>query len=251
MMKQSHRDEMQSMRMAIGAPTPVIARFLAIFALLAVMPVSAEAAPWTAQPSWSPPAQLPSTRLANAAVGDLNGDGLPDLLFGEYDNSGPIGFLVAYENSGTVSAPAWTAAPSSWTTLNGTACKRQFNGQLHSDDGMYKPALADMDGDGKLDLMIGSRNFVCIYQNTGTTASPIWTRNASWETVLEDLNANRAYNPSMADLDGDGYPDLRLMGGGSTFYKNTGSGSPFVPSWTEEPTWGPVGKRGRGAGGHR
>ena len=261
MMKHSHKNERQNRRETAGVSLP--ACFAILFALI-VAPSIAMAGSWTAQPTWSPPTETTS-HYPHPAVADLNRDGLPDLLFGlaNTNASNTGGALSAYKNTGTATAPVWTAelAGSSWITL-GAPCNRVLNSGLTGDDGYYQPALGDLDGDGKVDLVLGTRNFVCIYKNTGTGNPgdpPVWTRadgtgaaghtavGQDWEAGLKSLDTNRFYNPALGDFDNDGHLDLRLTwSGGSTFFKNSGSGSPFSPLWTETPDWGPVGFGGSG-----
>src|SRR5262249_46790647 len=92
--------------------------------------------------------------------------------------------------------------------------------------------LADIDGDGDLDLVTGARNGpVRVYSNDGTgTFTEVW---ASAE--LGDV-------PSIAfaDFDGDGDPDLAVAGrdGPSRVYRNDPGAFPLV-WWTpaSETTW--------------
>ena len=95
--------------------------------------------------------------------------------------------------------------------------------------------LADLNGDGKLDLMIGNIDGSCSgYRNTGTNANPVWTAEVNWNTPDKGSYAF----PAFADLDNDGDKDL-LIGGWnySVAYKNTGNAD--APVWTEQASWQP------------
>ena len=168
---------------------------------------------WTANSSWD--ISLSKPDIAWPDFVDLDGDGDYDLLIGDY-----FGNILAYENTGSANSPVW-AANSSWDGPTGL----QFP----------VPALADLDGDGDNDLLIGAKDGVTYgYENAGNADSPVWTRKSIWDT-LDDVGDLAA--PAFADLDGDGDNDL-LIGAkdGITYgYENTGNAS--SPVWTRKSSW--------------
>jgi VCBS repeat protein len=155
--------------------------------------------------------QAEPLKLADAfhlapAFGDLDGDGDPDMLLGTWNRD-----ILFYRNAGSRSAPRWTqdeaAAIHPPRASNST------------------PALADIDGDGDLDLFVGQANgSVLFYRNAGTPKTP---RFELIVDLLGDVRTGRRSAPAVADIDGDGRLDL-IVGheaGGATVYRNAGTKS--------------------------
>ena len=168
---------------------------------------------WTAKSTWNTPS---IGTYANPAFADLDGDGDYDLLIGAYD-----GVTYAYENTGNITSPVWTAKPE-WNAPN---------------VGSYAaPCLADLDGDGDYDLLIGAYDGVTYaYENTGNITSPVWTAKPEWN--VEDIGDSS--NPCLGDLDGDGDYDMLIgavVSPGHVYaYENTGNAT--SPVWTAKPAW--------------
>ena len=138
------------------------------------------------------------------AVGDLDGDGRPDMVMGSWREA--IGWYRLETGSG---GPALTLVDSALTAL-----PRGSNAV---------PALGDLDGDGDLDLVLGeSAGNLNLFRNTGTRTAPRFELET--ERFL-DVDLGRRSAPTLADLDGDG--DLDLLVGEETgqlvLFRNDGS----------------------------
>ena len=145
--------------------------------------------------------------------GDLDGDGDPDLVIGGRD-----GAFHYFENTGT-------ASTATFTKRNGAA--NPLDGVGLSADSL--PELADLDGDGDLDLIAGDSGFnnLFYFENTGTASAPAFTQRTADANPFHDIAAGYFISPALADLDGDG--DLDLITGNQqgelAYFENTGSAS--------------------------
>ena len=116
------------------------------------------------------------------SVGDLDGDGVPDFAIGSYD-----GKVRAFKRDGK---ELWTAAP----------------GERYI---MAPTVMADVDGDGKSEV-IAAGDRVSAIRADGTT---LW----SVEFDKPGMHWSVTRGVSVADLDGDGGPDLAAMNGRGLF----------------------------------
>ena len=126
------------------------------------------------------------------ALGDMDGDGLPDLLIGTAS-----GRILLYRNTGTKAVPKFTLVTVSLQDI-------RFNRRA-------APVLYDMDGDGKPDLLLGSE----------TGEMQLW-RNVSkgpgdFRIELDTTFTLKSYPnaaPAVGDLHGNGKLDI-LVGTGA------------------------------------
>jgi gliding motility-associated-like protein len=123
------------------------------------------------------------------AAGDLNGDGKPDLVAASTVSTAVRIFQNSFAGN--------TSDPNALKAID-----------LFTDRVAYNLALGDLNGDGKLDLVVVNKaNFVTIYQNTHLGG----IMNASPFTTKFDLvTGNSPVSVAIGDLDGDGKPDLAV-----------------------------------------
>jgi hypothetical protein len=143
---------------------------------------------WGPAPGW--PQQLPAHIASSPAIGDLNGDGIPEIVVGYGSNYDPShqGGAAAYRRDGT---QMWSVATAAFS--DGT------NNWTHAP--VYgTPAIGDVDGDGKMEVVFGSFDHH-VYLVDGTTglAKPGWPLDVG-DTVYS--------SPALYDIDGDGLPDI-------------------------------------------
>ncbi len=143
---------------------------------------------------------------AYPVLADLDNDGDLDIITGRDG----LGFYY-YKNTGSATAPAWSEAS---TIFSGLATTTYFN----------SPAIVDINGDGKKDLIYGNASGPLVYyKNTGSASSPKWTENTSLFGGVIDIGG--ASSPFFIDLDNDG--DLDLITGSNMgdiiSYKNVGT----------------------------
>ncbi|HET9466138.1 MAG TPA: VCBS repeat-containing protein [Gemmatimonadales bacterium] len=158
---------------------------------------------------WRKPLALPPRYHYAPAFGDLDGDGRPDLILGQWGAR-----LGWYHGSGDGFQPVDTAFITITRGSNTT------------------PALGDLDGDGDLDLIVGeSSGWLNYYRNVGSRTRP---RFDLVSDEFDGIKVGRRSAPLLLDLDGD--RDLDLIVGseleGLVRFRNIGS--PAAPRFERD-----------------
>jgi 6-phosphogluconolactonase (cycloisomerase 2 family) len=142
------------------------------------------------------------------SISDLDGDGKPDLITANYQN-GTISIIKNASSTGKIQLES----------------KMDFISGSNSN----RVKTADLDGDGKPDILVTSfsSNYVSIYRNTSSNNNITFADKIDFATELgpEDV--------SVGDIDGDGRPDMVVVNGNShtvSIFRNT-STSPGIISF--------------------
>jgi subtilisin family serine protease len=119
--------------------------------------------------------------VSQPVLGDVNGDGKPEIVVVGKANSGSADYAIAliYQSDGSLKRSI---------PLIGTSFQ------------IIQPAVADLDGDGKQEIIVQTNEALNVVREDGTTY-PGWP--IKWSGYIVGNSA-----PVIGDVDGDGYPNI-------------------------------------------
>lgn len=149
---------------------------------------------------------------------DYDKDGKPDLFVGSdgYFQNGVLRSRISYyRNTSTVGSPSFDFQTDDFINFSSLTLRGS------------SPAIGDLDGDGKDDLVLGQTNGqLTMYTNTAAsnTVQPVW---ANPVVSIEDkdgflIDVGQSAAPVIYDIDQDGRPDLLIgnLTGYLVYYRN-------------------------------
>ncbi len=182
----------------------------------------------------------------NVTIGDINGDGKPDLVIvnktgsssisvlrntssvgiisfatkvdfatganpqaaaiGDFDGDGKPDIAVANDGSGTVSVLRNTSS----TSTISFATKVDFT----TDVNPFSVAIGDIDGDGKLDLAVANYGFASGGNNVSVLRNTSSIGTINFATRINYTTGTNPTSVSLGDINGDGKPDLAVTNRG-------------------------------------
>jgi len=148
------------------------------------------------------------SNFRSISIGDLNGDGKSDLA--------------------TIKS-SFPGAMSIFKNINTNVSNINFNNGLDFAAGgqpSNSVSVGDLDGDGKLDLVVTNlmSTYLSIFKNTSTLDGSV-----SYAPLVKLEIGTDSYSVSIGDLDGDGKPDLAVVGSNAvSIFRNTSSKSGVI-----------------------
>ena len=136
--------------------------------------------------SFAPRIDYPSGQFPrNASVGDIDGDQWPDIVVANQQSD----YLSIFKNNGIAGSISFNSITGPYT---GT--------------GSSKAILTDIDGDSKPDLGVTNYNIggIAIFRNISSLGNIAFSINANF------ITADNPISIGIADMDGDGKPDLAI-----------------------------------------
>lgn len=173
--------------------------------------------------------------VGTAAVGDLEGDGIPEIVVGTLQ-----GYVFAWDALGRLK-PGFPVA-------RDPANDADTSPKIWRDPGMFSATvLYDLDNDGKLEIIQGSMDQkMYVWRSNGARQAgfPVLLANPDGSTGVTTVAGRIVSSPAVGDLDGDGdneivvgsneYMDDKSYVGFAYAIQGTGNNhptGPIVPGW--------------------
>ena len=154
-------------------------------------------------------------RTKDAEIGDVNGDGYPDILDNNSTNvdNGTFSALHVNNQDKTFRAQAWEPRNSGDSVSGGFAATIPMGVEHFGNGVSYDADFADVDGDGYDDLihtstMGGGTNRVRIFLNTPSNPGRFIESTATWAPNAVFLAGQYPDDLDHADVDGNGWVDF-------------------------------------------
>src|SRR5262245_5296458 len=191
--------------------------------------------------------------FGSPATADLDGDGLPEIIYGSFD-----GKLYAWKSNGAnvpgfplqtngqiTSSPAigyldgpgdtspeivFSTTAESLYVLSADGKRRPgwpVSARCNGTSRSPSPALADMNNDGFLDIVhLGTNGGVYVFNRNGTILAP-------WNNVRYAVSTSGASesSPVVADINGDGFPDIVCGGEEGQLMAFSGANASILPGF--------------------
>ena len=135
------------------------------------------------------------------AVADVDGDGLPDIVVGNYglyvNAQETLASLYYFRNIGTAENPAFELVDEDLFGMS----------EFASSTRAFAPVFYDMTGNGALDVIVGDQQGRLFYgENQAGPGQPIQID--QWVYPWMDIDVGQWAVPAVADINGNGLPDL-------------------------------------------
>ncbi len=164
---------------------------------------------------------------ASPTVVDVDGDGLQDLIIGNYGaidsaffdtvwyllDTKKVSFLTYYKNTGSDTVPEFQLMDENWLNIR------------MIDRHAVKPTFGDLDGDGDMDLIMGNNEGNLIFKENIAAPNQPMLFDSLYTDNYKSINVGKYSAPQLIDIDGDDLLDLVIGNKTGTihYYINTGT----------------------------